>query len=69
MTNTMRFVLAGIFLAMMTGFGLVAYNWYQTRYGGEPFGAPFALVDHNGAPITEAALRGHPSAVFLGFTH
>jgi protein SCO1/2 len=69
MTNTMRFVLAGIFLAMMTGFGLVAYNWYQTRHGGEPFGAPFALVDHNGAPITEAALRGHPSAVFFGFTH
>lgn len=32
-------------------------------------GAPFRLVDHNGEPITEAALAGHPSAVFFGFTH
>ena len=36
---------------------------------GEPFGAPFALVDYNGQPITEAALRGHPTALFFGFTH
>jgi len=69
MTNTMRFVLAGIFLLMMGGLGWVAFDWYQKRYSGEPFGAPFTLLDHDGAPITEAALRGHPSAVFFGFTH
>lgn len=36
---------------------------------GEPYGTPFALVDQNGAPITEAVLTGQPSAVFFGFTH
>ncbi|VAW17051.1 Cytochrome oxidase biogenesis protein Sco1/SenC/PrrC, thiol-disulfide reductase involved in Cu(I) insertion into CoxII Cu(A) center [hydrothermal vent metagenome] len=35
---------------------------------GEPFGVPFAAVDHKGQPITEAAFRGRPSALFFGFT-
>ncbi|KQT86063.1 SCO family protein [Aurantimonas sp. Leaf443] len=33
------------------------------------FGAPFKLVDQNGAPVTEAIFKGRPSAVFFGFTH
>ena len=33
------------------------------------YGAPFTLVDQNGAAITEAAFRGHPSVVFFGFTN
>ena len=65
----MRFILAGIFLFMMAGIGWVAFDWYQKTYGGQAYGAPFTLVDYNGAPITEAAFRGHPSAVFFGFTH
>jgi protein SCO1 len=32
-------------------------------------GAPFSLLDQNGAPITEAAMAGSPFAVFFGFTH
>jgi protein SCO1 len=32
-------------------------------------GAPFALVDQNNAPITEAALAGKPFVLFFGFTH
>lgn len=36
---------------------------------GEPFGKPFALIDHNGDRITEAAFEGKPAAVFFGFTH
>lgn len=35
----------------------------------EPFGTPFALVTQNGEPITEAAFRGRPTALFFGFTH
>ncbi len=31
-------------------------------------GGPFTLVDQNGAPVTEAALKGHPSAMFFGYT-
>jgi protein SCO1 len=29
----------------------------------------FALVDTRGAPASPAALRGHPTLVFFGFTH
>ncbi len=33
------------------------------------FGSPFQLVDQNGATVTDASLRGKPSAMFFGFTH
>ncbi len=32
-------------------------------------GGPFSLVDQNGAPVTEAALKGKPTLIFFGFTH
>jgi protein SCO1/2 len=32
-------------------------------------GGPFKLVDQDGKPITQAALDGHPSLVFFGYTH
>ena len=32
-------------------------------------GEPFALVTHDGDPITEAAFEGRPSLLFFGFTH
>lgn len=65
----MRYILAGILVVMAAAVGFVTYEWYQARYGGEPYGEPFTLVDQNGAEITEAAFRGHPSAIFFGFTH
>lgn len=39
--------------------------------GPEPvdLGGAFALIDHDGAPITEAALEDGPSLMFFGFTH
>jgi protein SCO1/2 len=36
---------------------------------GTQLGAPFELIDHTGAPITEAAFEGRPSLLFFGFTH
>lgn len=47
-------------------------GWLYLREGGpEPvtLGGPFELVDHTGAPITEAALEDGPSLLFFGFTH
>jgi protein SCO1 len=32
-------------------------------------GGPFQLVDQEGKPVTEAALKGQPSLIFFGFTH
>ncbi|HZP20530.1 MAG TPA: SCO family protein [Bauldia sp.] len=46
--------------------------------GGEPaagspgvgsVGGPFSLVNQRGETVTEAALKGHPSALFFGYTY
>lgn len=65
----MRYVLAGIVVLMAAAIGLISYQWYSRGNAQAAFGAPFALVDHNGEPITDAAFKGSPSAVFFGFTH
>ncbi len=65
----MRSILIGILVLMVAGIGFMTFEWYRLRNSGEPYGAPFTLVDQTGAPITETAFRGHPSAVFFGFTH
>lgn len=65
----MRFILAGILVLMTAVVGFMTYQWYRTSNSGEPYGAPFTLIDQNGAEITEAAFRGQPSVVFFGFTH
>jgi protein SCO1/2 len=31
-------------------------------------GGPFMLTDQNGATVTEAALKGHPSLIYFGYT-
>lgn len=65
----MRFVLAGILVLMAAVTGWMTYDWYRSTHSGQAFGAPFALIDGNGQPITEKAFQGHPSLVFFGFTH
>jgi len=65
----MRSILVGILILMAAGIGWLTFDWYRGHYGGQPYGGSFTLVDQKGAPITEAALRGHPSVVFFGFTH
>ena len=65
----MRFILSGILVLMAAALGFIAFQWYHMRFATEAYGAPFTLVDQRGEPITEAAFRGQPSAVFFGFTH
>jgi protein SCO1 len=65
----MRSILVGILVLMVAGIGWLTFDWYRSQNAGEPYGGPFTLVDQKGAEITEAAFRGHPSAVFFGFTH
>lgn len=65
----MRFILAGITFLMALAVGWMTFDWYRMQHGEEAFGAPFQLVDSRGAAIDEQAFRGHPSAVFFGFTH
>jgi protein SCO1/2 len=65
----MRAILVSILVLMAAGVGWLTFEWYRAGRGGDAFGAPFTLVDQKGAEISEAAFRGHPSAVFFGFTN
>ncbi|WP_274628360.1 SCO family protein [Arvimicrobium flavum] len=65
----MRSILIGILVLMAVGVGFLTFDWYRRQNSGEPYGAAFTLTDHTNAPITEAAFRGKPSAIFFGFTH
>ena len=55
----------------LVAFGAFAY----TRLTAGPatpivtIGGPFTLTDQNGETVTEAALLGHPSMVFFGYTN
>ena len=67
----MRVILiaAAVLAAAVVGVG--SFFMYQgaTTTEARAYGDPFSLVDQDGNPVTEAAFRGHPSAVFFGFTH
>lgn len=65
----MRIILVGILVVTTAAVGWITFDWYRTQHMTRAFGEPFVLVDHHGDPITEAAFRGQPSAVFFGFTY
>jgi protein SCO1/2 len=67
---TIALGLAVAILALGAGIGLRAVlDDRGGQVAGTALGAPFELIDHTGAPITEAAFEGRPSLLFFGFTH
>ena len=53
------------------GTGLIFY-WRESGSSGfaaATIGGPFTLTDQRGGTVTEAALEGHPSALFFGYTY
>ena len=64
-----RLVLWVIIVAMALALGWLTYEWQRTenQLAGGPYGTPFELVDQTGKPITEAAFRGRPTALFFGY--
>lgn len=69
----MRYLFAGLAAVLAALIVMIGVQFMRAPGGpGAPeqaFGVDFELVDHNGEPITEQALRGQPSALFFGFTH
>ena len=56
--------------AALAIFGSVAWLQYagDGRITAASIGGPFSLTDQHGATVTEAALKGHPTALFFGYT-
>ena len=69
--RTVRLALWGAVVVMAGVLGWLTLTVTQQgqQANEAPFGVPFQLVDQNGQPITEQALRGKPTALFFGFTH
>ncbi|MCY0147840.1 SCO family protein [Hoeflea sp. G2-23] len=69
--KTFRIVIWVLVAAVAVALGWLTYEWQvsQTETAAKPYGVPFELVDQNGAPITQAAFQGRPTALFFGFTH
>ena len=76
----LRLALWLVVAVALFGLGALAMGWLGARNSGAvqagsgltpggPLGGAFTLVDHKGEPVTEAVLRGKPSAVFFGYTH
>jgi protein SCO1/2 len=66
-----RYALWAAVVVLLVGVGLVFYlreSGEGPLLAGAIRGGSFNLVDQHGAPVTEAALKGHPSAMFFGYT-
>jgi protein SCO1 len=72
MLRTVRIV---VWVAVAVLLGAVAWIVVLNQRGETPpiaaasIGGPFSLTDQKGNPVTEAALQGHPSALFFGYTY
>lgn len=69
--TALRTVLIVLIVVLAGAFTWLSFEWSRTGADGDdkPYGVAFELVDSSGAPITEAAFQGKPTALFFGFTH
>ena len=56
-------------LALFLGAILLVTGLSSGPTGAANIGGPFALVDQNGQPFTDADMKGKPYLVFVGYTH
>lgn len=75
--NTLRTVRLVAWVAIGVIAGFLAWTYFGPKGGGQgPIpsistlvpGGPFSLTDQHGATVTEAALKGHSSLLFFGYT-
>ena len=67
-----RYAAWGAVAVFLAGLGYLAWQWQGgggvERFAAAAIGGPFTLTDQNGQTVTEAALQGHPTAMFFGYT-
>ena len=66
-TRVLPFVGIGLGLAI-AGLAVILLQSHAGR-GTTAVGGPFTLTSQDGRPVTQAALDGHPTLVFFGYTH
>jgi protein SCO1/2 len=72
--TALRAIRYAAWAAVAAAMAIVGYVAWQ-QYGGDvgriaaaSIAGPFSLTDQRGATVTEAALKGHPTALFFGYT-
>jgi protein SCO1/2 len=67
----MRALFAALIVVLGVAGAWLGYEIYRQSAvtSEQPYGVAFNLIDQDGQPITEAAFRGHPTAIYFGFTH
>ncbi len=71
----LRLIRVVLWVAIIVLVGTVGWIYYLSQSGGTPslavsqIGGPFTLTDQNGNTVTEAALQGHASALYFGYTY
>jgi protein SCO1/2 len=74
--TAMRTIRIAAWAAILMLAGVLAWTFAVNRGGDGPpaglaiaaIGGPFTLTDQHGNTVTEAALKGHASALFFGYT-
>jgi len=71
--TALRAVRYAAWAAVLLACAVVGYFALVPRDGGgaidiASIGGPFTLTDQNGQTVTDASLKGHPSAIFFGYT-
>ena len=61
-------LVAGIAAAVVIGLSTLIAVETGSASGMRRIGGPFAMTEMTGRPVTEADLRGRPTALFFGFT-
>jgi protein SCO1/2 len=66
--KAVRYVLWAVVVAAAVAAAWMMIAPKQAPFATADIGGPFTLIDQKGATVTEAALKGHPSAMFFGYT-
>ncbi|QND48208.1 SCO family protein [Rhizobium lusitanum] len=67
---TIPAILGGVLLIVCGALGYFTWSLMPQADAAETnIGAVFKLTDDRGQPITEQALKGHPSLIYFGYTH